>query len=87
MEAFYMENRHITENQKKHIINSITEKTKDKSVCNCEHPNIEILDGHYFLPLLTASLGNDPTPMITLLCNNCGKMHFYSQNFLGIKTR
>ena len=24
---------------------------------------------------------------ITLLCNNCGKMHFYSQNFLGIKTR
>ena len=52
-----MENRHITDEQKKHIIDSITEKTKDKSVCNCERPDIEILDGHYFLPLLTASLG------------------------------
>ncbi|HLR18415.1 MAG TPA: hypothetical protein VK115_00685 [Staphylococcus sp.] len=82
-----MKNRYMSKEQKSHIINSITAKTKDKSICNCENPHIEILNGHYFVPLLTASLGNDPTPLITLLCNNCGKIHFYSQNFLGIKTR
>lgn len=82
-----MENRLMSDEQKSHIINSITTKTKNKSICNCEHPKIEILNGHYFAPLLTASLGNDATPLIALMCNNCGKFHFYSQNFLGIKTR
>ncbi|MGW7942748.1 hypothetical protein ACWEXU_10515 [Staphylococcus xylosus] len=40
-----------------------------------------VLDGQYYLPLLSATYGNEPITLINVLCENCGRLRTYSKDF------
>jgi len=71
----------FTDIQKERIISIIESKATNKGICNCDNPNMRVLDGQYYLPLLSATYGNEPITLINVLCENCGRLRTYSKDF------
>ncbi|WP_218083979.1 hypothetical protein [Staphylococcus xylosus] len=42
---------------------------------------MKVLDGQYYLPLLSTTYGNEPITLINVLCGNCGRLRTYSKDF------
>lgn len=82
-----MDSRQMTEEQKRKVLDHLAEKIEDHRLCSCKDPMPRIKNGHYYIDHLTASLGTEPVAIIAILCENCGRLTFYDQDFLGIKTR
>lgn len=76
-----MEKLNFSSLQKEEIIKIIKSKNNKNSECLCDSPKLKVLDGHYYLPLLSAKYGSETITLINILCENCGRLELYSRDF------